>query len=152
MASEIPLSADELPEVDIDALKAALVVADFRLTEIRNEWQVLSERLTDAQAERDGLALAIRRHGIAAINRVDPVLGMNRSDAVQHVLNNSVHAMTPGEVHQRLVERGRDDAYNDVTAALAYLKRKHRAYTESRGKWRVGDPHHETPDMSDELF
>jgi hypothetical protein len=122
----------------VDDVRQSLAAREARITE-------LTEELADAQVQVQGLK-AEERVLVAAISRrggQSPVSvavdrdwsRMTRSDAVEAVLNDADTPLSIGEIVDRLSEVDRDDTYNSTSAALAYLKRTHRAGTVARGQW-----------------
>lgn len=134
----------EETSLDPEALKAALRHAERLRAGLLDRVADLTDQIADLDTECEGLTMAIARHGTFApgeIRSVDPCnVAMPRTDAIVMVLSKARRAMRPTEVVEDLHAMGRDDEYNDVCAALSYLKRKERAYTAKRGMWVLGQP------------
>ena len=66
------------------------------------------------------------------------ILEMDRSGAVEHVLEQADDATSPQAMRDALHSFGRDDDLEAIHGAFAYLKRSGRAHTKERGEWYHG--------------
>jgi hypothetical protein len=57
------------------------------------------------------------------------------SEAVLQVLSSSGHEMSPKEIYQALLERGRNDPYASIGGILQGLKRQGRVDSPRRARW-----------------
>jgi hypothetical protein len=73
-----------------------------------------------------------------------------RTDAIMRVLHEIDEPLSPAEIAQALVARGRDDPAHHVSAALAHLKNSGRVRQVARGQWVRADS--ELPGLRTELL
>lgn len=132
-----------------EALKAAL--EEQRL--LREQQSQIGQRVAELETEVQGLHMAIARAGngagaaTALVDSTLPPTDLSRTDAIWRVLREAKGPMSPSEVQAALHDLGRDDDYNAVSAALAYLARNKRVHSVGRAQWvggpkaeQVGDP------------
>ncbi len=128
-------------------LAAALTDAEQALAELLKTRSELDGAIEDRQAEIYGLQLALSRHRPEDENEIIfPVdlgpeasgkywRGLARVDAIDKVLTTMETPMGPTEISEYLGGMGRNDTPNDVSAALAYLKRIGRVVRVGRARW-----------------
>ncbi|MDZ7679647.1 MAG: hypothetical protein U5K29_13985 [Acidimicrobiales bacterium] len=108
------------------ALEREAAVAS-RVAELREQVRVLTAELHGAQAELEAL-----RAGSAS---VEPLASLERSDAIRAVLRSVDVSLSPSELRERLVEAGRSDRLNEITATLKYLLDKEVIQRPERGRY-----------------
>lgn len=132
-----------------DRYEAVLGVADDlrrEITDLRKRRKEIEEELADRENELRGVNAWLERHSPEEDS--DPLAGdsgtippdardrywrdLQRTDAVMEALAILNKPSSPTEIQELLHDVGRDDEYNVVSAALAYLKKK--GYVESRGR------------------
>jgi hypothetical protein len=144
-----------------DDLKLSEVIAQHQesIDRLRLELERTSTLLQENEMELEMLQRVYNRFKVEQRKNQDPLpgttepagdtprefsaeasrfLSMDRSSAAEQILRTAARPMAPVEVSKRLNALGRDDAYEAVNAALAYLKRSGRAHTPRRGQWVIG--------------
>ncbi len=150
----IYMEPDAHNESQIHTLEALLADVEaqigsmrVKLSELDKQRELHLARIDQLGAEQRGLTLALQRltgsdgHASDAESRPSEFANLTRTDAVEEILKSAQAAMSIKEITAVLAERGREDAYDLVSAALAYLKRKERVHQPRRGQWVIGpDP------------
>lgn len=98
-----------------------------RLAEVRQQVQALTAEMLGIQTELEALRGG-RTDG-------EPLASLTRSDAICAVLRSSELGLSPTEIRDRLVEAGRADQMNEVTATLTYLLGKGTVKRPRRGRY-----------------
>jgi hypothetical protein len=113
------------------------------------ELRSAQEKIEKLKAERFGLELALARHrGEPAPTKVDstsepsrkteaesPWLRMGRVGAAERALQEAGRPVHRKALQAMLIDKGRDDSLDLLSAALAYLKRNGRAMSKGQGMW-----------------
>lgn len=137
-----------------DRYEAVLGVADDLRREIgdlRKRRKQIEEELADRENELRGVNAWLERH--APDDDPDSPPGdsgaippdarhrywreLQRTDAVLEALAILNQPSSPTEIQELLHDVGRDDEYNVVSAALAYLKKKGHVESRGRAAWVV---------------
>lgn len=128
--------------------REAIRVALEELDRIQAEANAAEAKVGLLQREEEGLLLALKRHRNAAglgQQRLEVVdeetsgepdeefLDLPRTDAIVRVLLDHPRGLSPAALRDALRERGRDDEYQVVSAALAHLKNQGRVTSPKRG-------------------
>jgi len=130
-------------------LRRLLEETDRPLSLAEVELQAAEEKVATIRAERFGLELALARQRGVPASRPRPEVAsdnewqpLDRTSAIERVLQEAGGALHRKEVVARLTRHGRDDALEHVSAALAYLNKKHRVVSKGEGVWV--HPDHDT--------
>jgi hypothetical protein len=132
--------------------EAVLGVADDLRREIgdlRRRRKEIEEQLADRESELLGVNAWLERHApdvdpdspLGEVGAIPPDARdrywqeLQRTDAVLEALLILNRPSSPTEIQELLHDVGRDDEYNVVSAALAYLKRKGVVESRRRGAW-----------------
>ncbi|MFP4311639.1 MAG: hypothetical protein ACLFS9_06610 [Nitriliruptoraceae bacterium] len=103
-------------------------------TELRDKEEQLARLQSEVRALRVQLT-DLRTGGPTPT----PFAELSHSDAVVEVLRTDGGALSPSEIHRRLVEGGRQDKERSLGGILQALKRRGRVDTIARGSWIVAD-------------
>lgn len=122
-----------IPEI-VQELRSQVSVLEEQRESVERELRLRREELEALLRIADRLDL-----GVESVSEVTEIAAMDRTSAVLLALGEA-DGMSPNDVVQYLRARGRDDSYEAVSAALAYLKRSGRAHTPKRAVWKVGPP------------
>jgi hypothetical protein len=96
-----------------------------------------------AATDNDGTSLSVVH--TFALASPSPFGRLPRTDAAEVALREKVAELAgpagPADIERYFRAHGRDDKRDHISAAMAYLKSKHRAYTVGHAKWLPGsDP------------
>jgi hypothetical protein len=128
----------------------ALVKVRLQLSELQRrrgklegEFAQLSAEIAASEEEERVLRRIAERYDLQIAGQQPPLpqevlewRDMSRTTAIARVLEEALVPQSPSQITRSLREKGRNDEYHAVSAALAHLKRAGRADNQvSRGKW-----------------
>lgn len=128
--------------------REAIRVALEELDRVQAEMNAAEAKVAMLQREEEGLVLALKRHTSTAgpgqqrlevVEEEAPaepdeeILDLPRTDAIVRVLLDYPRGLSPARLRDVLQERGRDDEYPVVSAALSHLKSQGRVTSPKRG-------------------
>lgn len=108
----------------VQRIEAELAHKEEQLARLHSEVRALRVQLTE-----------LRSGGPAPT----PFAELSHSDAVVEVLRADGGAMSPRQIHRRLLEAGRHDKERSLGGILQALKRRGRVDTVARGSWIAVD-------------
>lgn len=125
-------------------LQTAYDQAEADLRRAERQLESLARRVDALRAEKQGLGLAVARHGgrgapPSSGASVDPV-AMSRTDAILRVMAEQPGILSPGRIAELLTGLGRADTKHSVGAALSYLRQQGKVHLEGRGEWVLAAP------------
>lgn len=137
----------------VDLIREALSEAERALADAEEAVRIAEQRATPLRAEVEGLRNALAAHestskeprenrsvgGIRILDDPGRWKIFPRTDAVEKVLREQGRGVHRKELTKLLHAKGRDDALNDVSAALAYLNRVGRVKSEGLGYWSLAE-------------
>ena len=113
---------------DMDTLTDRIAELERERDEARQRIHELVAKLAGLDAQIDALRSGVRP--------AEPLAGLKLADAVEEVLRTEGRVMSPTGIHEALVAGGRHDQLASIGGTLQYLKRRGRAVSLGRSKWR----------------
>lgn len=135
---------------------ATLRIREGHIAELMAEVVKIKVEVESLNAERSGLALALKRHSsdLPPTDETIEDLGfelksvwqeLNRVAVVEKALQELNEPASPAQVAALLATHGRDETAEAVSAALAHLKRSERADRVGRAQWVIRPKNAESP-------
>jgi hypothetical protein len=136
----------------LEDARRALADAERDRERAARQLQAVALRIQELLEETRGLERALARHEGAAVPIPTDMnwQGLTRTDAIMQILQAEAVALSPTEITNKLVERGRRDRPPVVSAALAHLKSRGRVESAGYGKWRLVGADKDTSDGREE--
>jgi len=125
-------------------IRTALELAQSEREKALTRYHEAEADLDSLDTEIRGLELALVRHnGAPAVEAPPPAearkwAALTRTDAITRVLDEEGGPMSPKEITDALLARGRSDKRKLVAAAIQYLKREGRVHSIGYGEWVLG--------------
>jgi len=116
-------------------LQADIAREDLGIADCDEQLLKLGEIVSQYGSLRQNAATAVAAPGVAANE------AYTRLETVMDILAKAAGPMTPREVHQAMLSRGRHDDYDAVHGTLSYLtNRKKKLMQPSRGQYELVQP------------